>query len=89
MVPLLPTVLEQRIGLDASLTQRYTSIFLAEGAFITVVSSPFIGSIADAVSSKKTLLLGLLVLALMSVASLSLARTCMSDSFQTITNAWS
>ncbi|KAL2859617.1 major facilitator superfamily domain-containing protein [Aspergillus pseudodeflectus] len=75
MVPLLPTVLEQRIGLDASLTQRYTSIFLAEGAFITVVSSPFIGTIADAVSSKKSLLLGLLVLALMSVASLSLART--------------
>ncbi|KAL3448046.1 major facilitator superfamily domain-containing protein [Aspergillus insuetus] len=75
MVPLLPTVLEQRIGLDSSLTQRYTSIFLAEGAFITVVSSPIIGSIADAVSSKKALLLGLLALALISVASLSLAKT--------------
>ncbi|KAJ0423534.1 major facilitator superfamily domain-containing protein [Aspergillus carlsbadensis] len=75
MVPLLPTVLEERIGLDASLTQRYTSIFLAEGAFITIVSSPIIGSVADAVSSKKTLLLGLLTMALMSVASLSLAKT--------------
>ncbi|KAL2796221.1 major facilitator superfamily domain-containing protein [Aspergillus keveii] len=75
MVPLLPTVLEQRIGLDPSLTQRYTSIFLAEGALISVVSSPFIGSIADAVSSKKGLLLGLLAMALMSVASLSLAKT--------------
>jgi MFS family permease len=82
MVPLLPTVLEQRIGLDPSLTQRYTSIFLAEGAFISVVSSPLIGSIADAVSSKKGLLLGLLALALMSVASLSLARTCTSGPFQ-------
>ncbi|EIT82975.1 major facilitator superfamily domain-containing protein [Aspergillus flavus] len=73
MIPLLPTVLEHRIGLLPSLTQRYTSIFLAEGAFVSVVSSPFIGAFADAVSSKKTLLLILLVLALVSTACLSLA----------------
>lgn len=72
MIPLLPTVLERRIGLEPSLTQRYTSVFLAEGAFVSVVSSPCIGSIADAVSSKKTLLLTLLVLALVSTACLSL-----------------
>ncbi|KAJ5331609.1 hypothetical protein N7476_001392, partial [Penicillium atrosanguineum] len=72
MLPLLPTVLERRIGLEPSLTQRYTSIFLTEGAFVSVVSSPFIGSIADAVSSKKTLLLTILVLALISIACLSL-----------------
>lgn len=77
MIPLLPTVLEHRIGLPPSLTQRYTSIFLAEGAFVSVVSSPFIGAIADAVSSKKTLLLILLVLALVSTACLSLASQCM------------
>ncbi|KAL3462453.1 major facilitator superfamily domain-containing protein [Aspergillus heterothallicus] len=75
MVPLLPTVFEQRIGLDPSLTQRYTSIFLAEGAFISVVSSPLIGSVADAVSSKKALLLALLALALLSIACLSLTTT--------------
>ncbi|KAJ5403170.1 major facilitator superfamily domain-containing protein [Penicillium cosmopolitanum] len=51
MLPLLPTVLEQRIGLDPSLTQRFTSIFLAEGAFISVISSPIFGSIADAIST--------------------------------------
>ncbi|KAJ5532888.1 hypothetical protein N7494_009440 [Penicillium frequentans] len=72
MLPLLPTVLEQRIGLDPSLTQRYTSIFLTEGAIVSVVASPFIGSIADAVSSKKTLLLTVLILALISLACLSL-----------------
>ncbi|KAJ5928373.1 hypothetical protein N7466_007329 [Penicillium verhagenii] len=75
MVPLLPTILEDRIGLAASSTQRYTSIFLAEGAFVSVVSSPFIGSIADATSSKKLLLLILLVLALVSVVCLSLTTT--------------
>ncbi|KAL5343681.1 major facilitator superfamily domain-containing protein [Aspergillus crustosus] len=75
MVPLLPTILESRIGLSASLTQQYTSIFLAEGAFVFVVSSPFIGSLADAVSSKKLLLLSLLVLALVSVICLSLTTT--------------
>ncbi|KAL2862791.1 major facilitator superfamily domain-containing protein [Aspergillus lucknowensis] len=75
MVPLLPTILEDRIGLDASLTQQYTSIFLAEGAFVYIVSSPFIGSIADAVSSKKLLLLALLALALVSVGCLSLTTT--------------
>ncbi|KAF3391744.1 hypothetical protein F1880_007445 [Penicillium rolfsii] len=64
MIPLLPTVLEHRIGLEPSLTQKYTSIFLTEGAFVSMVSSPFIGTIADAVSSKKTLLLLLLVSAL-------------------------
>ncbi|KAJ5352175.1 major facilitator superfamily domain-containing protein [Penicillium brevicompactum] len=72
MLPLLPTVLEQRIGLDPSVTQRFTSIFLAEGAFVSVISSPIFGSIADAISSKKTLLLFLLVLTLISTACLSL-----------------
>lgn len=76
MLPLLPTVLEQRIGLDPSLTQRYTSIFLTEGAIVSVVASPFIGSIADAVSSKKTLLLTVLILALISLACLSLTTHC-------------
>ncbi|GAD99012.1 AMP dependent ligase, putative [Paecilomyces variotii No. 5] len=72
MIPLLPALLEQRIGLEPSLTQKYTSIFLTEGALVSIVSSPFIGSIADAVSSKKTLLLTLLVLTLISIGSLSL-----------------
>lgn len=77
MIPLLPTLLEDRIGLQPSLTQRYTSIFLMEGAFISIVSSPFIGAIADASSNKKRLLLILLILALISTACLSLTTHCM------------
>jgi MFS-type transporter involved in bile tolerance (Atg22 family) len=86
MLPLLPTVLEHRIGLAPSLTQRCTSIFLAEGAFVSMVSSPFVGAVADAVSSKKTLLLTLLVLALVSTACLSLASQCVYILFLSVTD---
>ncbi|KAJ5322616.1 hypothetical protein N7452_010905 [Penicillium brevicompactum] len=60
MVPLLPHIFENRLGLDATLTQRYTSVFLVEGALISIVSSPLIGDIADRAKSKKALLLVLL-----------------------------
>ncbi|KAJ5574806.1 major facilitator superfamily domain-containing protein [Penicillium hetheringtonii] len=72
MLPLLPTLLEQRIGTNPELTQRYTSIFLAEGAFVSVISSPIFGSLADAVSSKRTLLMILLGLTLIGVTFLAL-----------------
>lgn len=72
MIPLLPTILESRIGIDPSNTQWYISAFLTEGAFVSVVTSPIIGSIADAVSSKKVLLLNFLGIALVSVMCLSL-----------------
>ncbi|KAI9369431.1 major facilitator superfamily domain-containing protein [Aspergillus egyptiacus] len=71
MIPLLPTILEQRIGLDPSLTQKYTSIFLTEGAFVSIVSSPILAWMADVMSSRKALLLALLVLAMASVGCLS------------------
>ncbi|KAL4996709.1 major facilitator superfamily domain-containing protein [Aspergillus recurvatus] len=73
MAPLLPYILGQRIGMDPALTQRYTSIFLAEGALAAVISSPFVGSLSDRVSSKKALLLGMLVCALGSVVCLAIA----------------
>ncbi|KAJ9482067.1 hypothetical protein VN97_g11376 [Penicillium thymicola] len=72
MVPLLPHIFENRLELDTSLTQRLTSIFLVEGALISIISSPFIGDIADRASSKKILLLVLLVLTLISVLCLSI-----------------
>ncbi|CAI7605314.1 unnamed protein product [Penicillium glandicola] len=75
MVPLLPHIFENRLGLDTSLTQRLTSIFLVEGALISIISSPFIGDIADRASSKKFLLLVLLVLTLISVLCLSITTT--------------
>lgn len=75
MVPLLPTIFEHHIGLPATLIQRYTSVFLAEGALVSIISSPFIGSIADQTSSKKFLLLALLVFTLVSIVCLSLTTT--------------
>ncbi|OQE22685.1 hypothetical protein PENFLA_c012G06662 [Penicillium flavigenum] len=72
MVPLLPHIFENRLGLDTSLTQRLTSIFLVEGALISTISSPFVGDISDRASSKKVLLLVLLVLTLISVLCLSI-----------------
>jgi MFS-type transporter involved in bile tolerance (Atg22 family) len=77
MVPLLPHIFENRLGLDTSLTQRFTSIFLVEGALISIVSSPFVGDIADRASSKKILLLVLLVLTLISVFCLSVTTSRM------------
>lgn len=78
LAPLLPYILSDRVGMDPSLTQRYTSIFLAEGALASILSSPFIGSLSDRVSSKKLLLLLMLVLALGSTLCLALARSSMS-----------
>ncbi|KAJ6132224.1 hypothetical protein N7471_007439 [Penicillium samsonianum] len=72
MVPLLPYIFENRLGLNTSLTQRLTSMFLVEGALISIISSPFVGNIADRASSKKILLMVLLVLTLISVLCLSI-----------------
>lgn len=82
MVPLLPYIFESRLGLDPTLTQKYTSVFLVEGALISIVSSPLIGDIADRASSKKTLLLALLVLTLISVLCLSMTTSRMSICFR-------
>lgn len=71
MVPLLPYILENRIGLDKTVTQRFTSVFLIEGALVSIVSSPFIGDISDRVQFKKILLLALLAFTLISVLCLS------------------
>lgn len=73
MVPLLPYIFEQRMGLDVSLVQRITVLFLAEGALVSVLSSPFVGHIADRTSSKKSFLL--YSLALVSVSSVGVAAT--------------
>ncbi|KAB8230317.1 major facilitator superfamily domain-containing protein [Aspergillus alliaceus] len=75
MVPLLPYVFEQRIEISVSRVQTYTSMFLAEGAFVSLVTSPLVGNMADRTESKKVLLLGLLVLTLVSVSGLALTKS--------------
>jgi MFS family permease len=78
MVPLLPFILENRIGGKAADTQRLTSAFLVEGALISIISGPPIGDIADRVKSKKVLLLVLLGLTLISIVCLSVTTSCKS-----------
>lgn len=82
MVPLLPFILENRIGAKETETQRLTSAFLVEGALVSIVSGPPIGDIADRVNSKKILLLILLVLTLISVVCLSVTTSCKSPYHQ-------
>lgn len=78
MVPLLPFILEDRIGVDATETQRLTSAFLVEGALISIASGPSLGDIADRAKSKKLVLLALLVLTLVSIVCLSITTSCKS-----------
>ncbi|OOF92874.1 hypothetical protein ASPCADRAFT_210117 [Aspergillus carbonarius ITEM 5010] len=73
LVPILPYVLESRLGLDVSLTQRMSFALLSETAIAALVTSPFIGHYADRLSSKRTLLVGSLVGALFGSIVLALA----------------
>lgn len=72
MVPMLPYIFEQRMGLDIAVIQRSTLTFLAQGALVSVVSSPIVGQVADRTSSKKNLLLVSLALAFISSAALAI-----------------
>ncbi|OGM42567.1 MFS multidrug transporter [Aspergillus bombycis] len=73
IVPILPYILENRLGLDVSLTQRMSFALLALSAVASLVCSPFIGHYADKMSSKKILLLGSLAAALFSTVILAIA----------------
>ncbi|PWY73464.1 MFS multidrug transporter [Aspergillus eucalypticola CBS 122712] len=73
LVPILPYVLESRLGLDVSLTQRVSFALLSETAVASLVTSPFIGHYADRMSSKRLLLVGSLLAALLGSIVLALA----------------
>lgn len=45
IVPILPHMLEERIGLDPPLTQTLTSSLLVETAFVEIIASPLIGHV--------------------------------------------
>lgn len=77
LVPILPYVLENRLGLDVSLTQRLSFSLLAESAIASLVCSPFIGHYADGLRSKKGLLLASLAVALFGTVVLALATSRM------------
>ncbi|RHZ45547.1 putative MFS multidrug transporter [Aspergillus thermomutatus] len=73
LVPILPYVVEDRLGLDASLTQRISFALLSESALVAVVLNPFIGHYADKSASKRVWLLTALVAALLGSVYLALA----------------
>ncbi|KAJ5365508.1 hypothetical protein N7517_008394 [Penicillium concentricum] len=57
LVPILPFVLEHRLGLDVALTQRISTALLSQTALVMVVASPLIGSHADRSGAKRGWLL--------------------------------
>lgn len=73
LVPLLPYVLEHRLGLDVSLTQRVSTALLSQSALVMVVASPLIGSYADRSGAKRGWLLWGLAGALLSSLMIALA----------------
>ncbi|PYH95495.1 MFS multidrug transporter [Aspergillus ellipticus CBS 707.79] len=73
LVPILPYVLENRLGLDVSLTQSLSFSLLSESAITALIASPIIGHFADRVPNKKGLLLGSLGAALLGSIVLALA----------------
>ncbi|KAI9037141.1 putative MFS multidrug transporter [Aspergillus affinis] len=73
LVPILPYVLENRLGIDPSLTQRLSFALLAESSVIALVCSPFIGNYADTLPSKKAVLLASLAVVLLGSIVLAAA----------------
>lgn len=75
VVPILPYMVEDRIGQDPSITQTVTFALLAETALVAVIASPLVGHIADRFRDKKSLLLSSLAAALISSVCLALSRS--------------
>ncbi|RAH68526.1 MFS transporter [Aspergillus aculeatinus CBS 121060] len=75
IIPLLPYMLEERIGLDQSKTQNMTFLVLAETALTSAVSSPVIGTLADRWGAKTVFLFFSVALATCCTVSVALART--------------
>ncbi|KAJ5170965.1 uncharacterized protein N7500_003748 [Penicillium coprophilum] len=73
LVPILPFVLEHRLGLDDSLTQRISTALLSQSALVMVVASPLIGSHADRSGAKRGWLLFGLAGALLGSLIIALA----------------
>lgn len=73
LIPLLPYILEHRLGLDESLIQRLSTALLSESALIMFVASPLIGSHADRSGAKRAWLLAGLAGALLGSLVIALA----------------
>lgn len=78
IVPILPYMIENRVGLDPSQTQTTSSWLLAESAAVSVIIRVPLAHFADKSASKRNWLLWALVIALASTASTALGSSCMS-----------
>jgi MFS family permease len=76
LVPIFPFIVETRLGIDASLTQRISLALLSESALVSVIASPVIGHYADRSSEKRAWLLSGLAGALLGSLILALATSC-------------
>ena len=77
VVPILPYMLESRLGLDSSLLQTMSFWLLAETAAISVLLSIPIGYYADRIGTKRLWLLWALAIALVSTLGVALATSSM------------
>lgn len=73
VVPILPYMLEYRLGLNSSLLQTVSFWLLAETAGISVLLSIPIGHYADRIGTKRLWLLWALWIALVSTLGVALA----------------
>jgi len=73
VVPILPYMIETRIGLDPEYTQRVSFALLSQSAFVSVIASPIIGHYADKSSTKRVWLLSSLVVCLVGTFALAVA----------------
>ncbi|KAF9887346.1 hypothetical protein FE257_010341 [Aspergillus nanangensis] len=73
IVPILPYIVETRLGVDASLTQRISFSLLGLSALTSLICSPMIAAYADGLSSKRGILLVSLGVAIVGSGVLALA----------------
>ena len=52
-VPILPYIIESRLSLESSYTQRASFVFISQSALISVIFSPLVGYLADKYSTKR------------------------------------
>ena len=73
IVPILPYIVEHRLGLEPDYTQRMSLALLSQGSFVSIIAKPLISRYTDKSGSKQTRLLIALVVCLVSTTGLALA----------------
>ena len=79
IVPILPYMLEDRVGLDYSRTQSVSSWLLTEGAAVSVIVRMPLAHFADKSVSKRNWFLWALVICLGSNIATAFGSSCMSE----------